>query len=58
VPDFPKEGILFNDVTTLFMNPEAYNACLEELYNKVKDLNIDVVAGIESRGFILGFALA
>jgi adenine/guanine phosphoribosyltransferase-like PRPP-binding protein len=40
------------------MNPEAYNACLEELYNKVKDLNIDVVAGIESRGFILGFALA
>ncbi len=40
------------------MNPLAYNACLDELYNKVKDLNIDAVAGIESRGFILGFALA
>ncbi len=58
VPDFPKEGILFYDVTTLLLNPNALKYSLNELYNAVKDLGVTKVAGIESRGFILGAALA
>lgn len=58
VPDFPKKGIMFRDITTILKNPEALNATLEELYDRVKDLKIDKVVGIESRGFIFGSLLA
>lgn len=58
IPDFPKPGILFYDVTTLFKNPECLQAMLDELYEMYKDRGITKVIGIESRGFILGAALA
>lgn len=58
IPDFPKPGILFYDVTTLFKNPECLQGMLDELYEKYKDRGITKVVGIESRGFILGAALA
>jgi len=58
VPDFPKPGIVFKDITTLLKDEEAYNFLIEHLYNYYKDKDIDFVAGIESRGFIFGAALA
>lgn len=58
IPDFPKPGILFYDVTTLFKNEECLQGILDELYEMYKDKGITKVVGIESRGFILGGALA
>jgi adenine phosphoribosyltransferase len=58
IKDFPKEGIMFRDITTLLENPEALNYVSDLIYKKVKDLGITKVAGIESRGFILGGILA
>ncbi|MDX9925002.1 MAG: adenine phosphoribosyltransferase [Ignavibacteriaceae bacterium] len=58
VPNFPKEGIIFRDITTLLKDPIAMNQALDELYEFAKDKGITKVVGIESRGFILGGALA
>lgn len=58
VPDFPKKGILFKDITPLLGHPEGFAAAIAGLADLVKGEKIDVVAGIESRGFILGAALA
>lgn len=58
VPDFPKKGIIFKDITTLLMNPLALSHAVDELYNFAKNKGITKVAGIESRGFILGGILA
>lgn len=58
IPDFPKPGILFYDVTTLFKNPECLQSIIDELYEMHKGKGITKVVGIESRGFILGGALA
>ena len=58
IPDFPKPGILFYDVTTLFKNAACLQEMLEALYELYKDKGITKVVGIESRGFILGAALA
>ena len=58
IPDFPIPGILFYDVTTLFKNAECLNEMLDTLYEIYKDKGITKVVGIESRGFILGGALA
>lgn len=58
IPDFPIPSILFYDVTTLFKNAECLNEILDELYDIYKDKGITKVVGIESRGFILGAALA
>ncbi|WP_300790542.1 adenine phosphoribosyltransferase [uncultured Bacteroides sp.] len=58
IPDFPKPGILFYDVTTLFKNSECLSGLINELYEMYKDKGITKVVGIESRGFILGGALA
>ena len=58
VPNFPKEGIIFKDITTLLKNFDGMNFAAEELYNFVKNKEITKVAGIESRGFILGGVLA
>lgn len=58
IPDFPISGILFYDVTTLFKNAECLQSMLDDLYDKYKDKGITKVIGIESRGFILGGALA
>ena len=58
IPDFPIPGILFYDVTTLFKNAECLQEMLDSLYKLYKDKGITKVVGIESRGFILGGALA
>ena len=58
VPDYPMKGILFYDVTTLFKNPEALHTIVEMTYELYKDKGITKVVGIESRGFVLGSALA
>ncbi|HOY31714.1 MAG TPA: adenine phosphoribosyltransferase [Bacteroidales bacterium] len=58
VPDFPKPGILFKDITTALKNPDIYQYIFEKTYEYYKDSGITKVVGIESRGFILGGALA
>ena len=58
VPNFPKEGILFLDITTAVKDAKALQLQIEFLYEKFKDEKIDYVAGIESRGFIYGAPLA
>ncbi|NUN10230.1 MAG: adenine phosphoribosyltransferase [Ignavibacteriaceae bacterium] len=58
VKDFPKAGIVFKDITTLLKNPEALNYAIDELYLCAKEAGVNKVVGIESRGFILGGAIA
>ncbi len=58
IPDFPIEGILFYDVTTLFKDPQTLQELSDELYEMYKDKGITKVVGIESRGFIMGPILA
>jgi adenine phosphoribosyltransferase len=58
VPDFPKPGILFYDVTTLLRDPEGFRLAIESLSTPYEDRGISAVVGIESRGFILGSAVA
>ncbi|RKM08548.1 adenine phosphoribosyltransferase, partial [Moraxella catarrhalis] len=54
IPDFPQAGISFKDITTLLKNGEAYRKSIEELKVMVSDLKIDVIAGPEARGFVVG----
>jgi adenine phosphoribosyltransferase len=58
IKDFPKQGIMFRDITTLLKKPDALKETINQLYDIAKDKNINKVVGIESRGFILGGALA
>jgi len=58
IPDFPKKGILFRDIAPVLAHPELCMAILNELKNRWKTEKIDVVAGIESRGFLFGMGLA
>ncbi len=58
VPDFPIKGIQFKDLTTAFKDPEALRVICDETYELYKDKGITKVVGIESRGFIIGAALA
>jgi len=58
VPDFPKKGILFLDITTALKDKDALKEMANSLYNELKDLKIDYVAGVEARGFIFGAQLA
>jgi adenine phosphoribosyltransferase len=58
VPDFPKAGILFYDITTLLRDPAGFKLAIDSLALPYSDRNVEVVVGIESRGFILGAAVA
>ena len=58
IPDFPKKGINFRDVTTLFGNPECLQIMEDELYDIYKNHGITKIVGIESRGFVMAAALA
>ena len=58
IPDFPKKGIIFKDITPLLKNKDAYNYTIEEFKKRIITKKIDYIIGIESRGFILGAALA
>jgi len=58
VPHWPIEGVMFRDITTLLQDGEAFRYSIDELYNRYKDEKIDVVVGLEARGFIFGSVLA
>jgi adenine phosphoribosyltransferase len=58
VPDFPKPGILFYDITTLLQEPEGFRLAIDAITLPFRDQQIDLVVGIESRGFIFGAAVA
>ncbi len=58
IPDYPKPGILFRDITTLLKDPEGFRATIERLAERYDAHGIKKLAGIESRGFIIGAALA
>jgi 5'-methylthioadenosine phosphorylase len=58
IPNWPKEGIMFRDITSLIENPKAFAYTIQKLVDRYKDANIDKIAGIESRGFIFGAPLA
>ena len=58
VPDFPKPGILFKDITPLLQDPKAFKQIIDELGDYLRSKKVDTIVGIESRGFIFGPALA
>lgn len=58
VPDFPKKGILFYDVTGIFINSEAFKICIDRMVSLYRNKKIDGIAAVEARGFLLGAPLA
>jgi adenine phosphoribosyltransferase len=58
IPDFPKPGILFRDITTLLRDPQGLKYCIDSMASQVRDLEPEYIVGMESRGFIFGSALA
>ena len=58
IPDYPKKGILFRDITTLIKNKDAFKDCIDQMSKILSKLNFDKIAGIESRGFIFASPLA
>jgi adenine phosphoribosyltransferase len=58
IVDFPHEGIMFRDVTTLFADPRGFRMCIDQMLHPYAGMKIDKVVGLEARGFILGGAIA
>ena len=58
VPNFPKPGIVFKDITTLLNKPEVFSRLMNHLQNRYKDVEIDYIVGLDARGFIFGSVLA
>lgn len=58
IPDFPKPGIIFRDITTALKKPNVFRQIIDEIYFNFKDENIDYIAAIESRGYLFGAPLA
>jgi len=58
IPDFPKPGIVFKDITTLLNNKDAYKFLMDHLEERYKDMDLEYIAGLDARGFIFGAALA
>jgi len=58
IPDFPKKGIVFKDITTLLNDKEAYKFLMDHLEARYKTMNLEYIAGLDARGFIFGAALA
>lgn len=58
IPDFPKEGIIFRDITSVLENGESLKLSVDLMQEKIKDIDFDVVVGPESRGFIFGMPIA
>ena len=58
VPDFPKEGIIFKDITPVLMNPDAFKFAIDSMAKPLQDEKIDLVVGVEARGFITAASLA
>jgi adenine phosphoribosyltransferase len=58
IPDYPKKGILFRDITTLIKNKDAFKNCIDQMSEVLKKLNYDKIASIESRGFLFASPLS
>ena len=58
IPDYPKKGILFRDITTLIKNENAFAECVDQIVNKSKNFKFNKIAGIESRGFVFASAVS
>lgn len=58
IPDFPKKGIMFKDITTLLKDPEAFREAINMMVDYYKDYDFDYIIGIEARGFIIGAPMA
>lgn len=58
IPDFPKPGIVFKDITTILNDAQAFGLLMDHLKERYEDMNLDFIAGIDARGFIFGAALA
>lgn len=58
IPDFPQEGIIFRDVTSVLQDAEGFQLAVDTMQDMIKDLSFDVVCGAESRGFIFGAPIA
>jgi len=58
IPNFPKQGIIFKDITTLLKNGKSFKETVDRFARELKDKKIDIILGIEARGFIFGSALA
>ena len=58
IPDYPKKGILFRDITTLIKNEKAFKECIDQIIERTKKFKIDKIAAIESRGFVFASAVS
>lgn len=58
IPDFPKPGIMFRDVTSVIQDPDGLTLAIDEIDNLLKDIDYDIIVGAESRGFIFGAPVA
>ena len=58
IPDFPEEGVMFRDITTIFQDAEGFKLAIDSMQDLVKDLDFDIVVGAESRGFLFGAPIA
>lgn len=58
IPDFPEPGIIFRDITTVIQDPVGFRLAVDEMVKKLEGHEVDVIAGLESRGFVFGAAIA
>ena len=58
IPDYPKKGILFRDITTLIKNEKAFRSCIDQIVERSKKFELDKVAAVESRGFVFASAVS
>ncbi len=58
IPDYPKPGILFYDISTLLINPDAWRWCIDKMTNELTHIKPDILVGIEARGFLLAAPLS
>jgi adenine phosphoribosyltransferase len=58
IPDYPKKGILFRDITTLIKNEKAFEETINQIIERIKNINFDKIAAIESRGFVFASAVS
>ena len=58
IPNFPEDGVMFRDVTTVLQDPEGLKIAINQMQEKIQDLNFDIIVGAESRGFLFGMPIA
>ena len=58
IPDFPEPGLIFRDITTVMQDPDGFKLAIDSMEDTIMDLDFDVIAGLESRGFMFGTPIA